>query len=235
MSSQPVRRQAQPSVEELIKEYILSRDLRSGDKLPTEKELANELGASRGAVREAVSGLHSLGIIDIRHGLGMYVRDFALTGLADSLAFWGRLSQRDGLEAIKPIAEVRDVLETNLIGRVIDRLTAEDLLEMEKIIQEMRDLAGHGQHAPDADRRFHEALYRPLDNWVLVYLIRAFWDAYTAISTDTEKPRRSPDFMVKQHEDILDALTRRDPEAARVAMSAHFNNVLRRPAEPAAD
>ena len=229
MSKQSVRRrQPQPTVEELTKEFILLRNLRSGDKLPTEGELADELGVSRNTVREALRSLQALGIVDIRHGHGTYVRDIALTSLADSLTFWGRLSERDGLEGVQPIAEVREVLETNLIGVVIHLLQDSDLHEMDDSVQEMRTRAAKGLHASDADRRFHEILYRPLDNWVHFYLMRAFWDAYTAVSKDSPRPKRDPAQIAQQHQDILDALKRRDAEAAQQAMTVHFDNALRR-------
>lgn len=84
---QSFRRQPQPSVKDLMKELILARGLRPGDKLPTEPEFAAELGVGRNAVREAVRSLETLGIIEVRHGYGMYLPDVSLATLSEGFRF----------------------------------------------------------------------------------------------------------------------------------------------------
>jgi len=223
------KREPQPTVQDLMKELILTEDLHSGDKLPTENELTERLGASRNAVREALRSLEALGIVEIRHGYGMYLRDATLAGLAETLTFWGRMSHRDGVEALAPIAELREVLETSLIGRVVGELTREDLRELSGLVRTMEIAAEEGKYASDEDRRFHEVLYRPLGNWVFTYLLQAFWDAYTELDEDTKGSRNPPEDVAQCHRDLLEALKRRDRDAAATAMSRHFDNFLRRP------
>lgn len=222
---QSFRRQPQPGVKDLMKELILARGLKPGDKLPTEPEFAAELGVGRNAVREAVRSLQALGIIEVRHGYGMYLPDVSLATLSEGISFWSRLSLRDGLEALRPIAEVRSVMETSLITHVVGRLSDGDLAEMAAQVQTMAERASHGQRSMDADRRFHEILYRPLDNWIMIGLLRAFWDSYSEIDSAADW-EASPEEIVKQHRQILTALRKRDEAAAVRAMERHFRPVL---------
>ena len=216
------------SGEDVLKEYILSRNLRPGDRLPPEHDLAVELGASRNVIREALRALQALGIVDIRHGIGVYIQEATLSSLTDSLTFWSRIAARDGLEALYPIAEVREVLEVNLLDRVIGAHSEADLADLQAAVDEMRAAAAAGSYAPEADGRFHELLYRPLGNWVLIFLIRAFWDAFDEIARNSPRTRRPPQEIAEQHAAILDALRCGDQAAARAEMVRHFDNQLRR-------
>lgn len=227
-SPMALMRQPRVSGEDLLKEYILLRNLGPGDRLPPENELAAELGASRNVVREALRALQALGIVEIKHGLGAYVREATLSSLTSSLAFFSRLAVRDGREALYPIAEVREVLEINLLDKVIGLHTDEDWVGLEATVTAMSEAATQGERAPKEDRRFHELLYGPLDNWVLIYLIRAFWDTYVEVGQGSPRERRSPQVIVDQHIAILDALRKNDLAAARAAMLIHFDNHLRR-------
>lgn len=214
------------TVLELLKELILDSGLAPGDRLPTELALATQLNASRNAVREALRALEGQGTVEIRHGHGIYLRHAPFSGLTDILTLWGRIFERDGLEGLRPIAEVREVLETNLLCRVVPLLSSSDLRTLSQAVRTMEDRAESGERAADADRHFHETLYRPLDNWVTTYLVSAFWEAFGNVERETQVPRRPPDVIAQQHRDILEALKRRDAGAAADAMRVHFDNAL---------
>lgn len=214
------RRPTSPSVEDLLKDLIVGRHFGPGDKLPTELEFADELGVSRSTVREALRSLRALGIVEIRHGYGLYVAETSLARLADGLSFWSRLFERDGQEVVQLIAEVRRVLECQLIGEVIGKQSEEDFRDMSEAISEIASEADRGARAFDADRRFHEALYRPLENWILVALLRAFWDS-TAELLDVA-PAFPLGQIAAQHQRILDALQQADRIGAIAAMEDHF-------------
>jgi DNA-binding FadR family transcriptional regulator len=214
------------TVLELIQELIIEQDLSVGDRLPTEFELAGQLGVSRNAVREALRALEALGIVEIRHGHGIYLREATLTGLAHILVFWSRLFQRDGLVGLQVMAEVREAIESSLIVKVMPLLTPDDLEELSAIVDEMR-VAPTAVDVRHADRHFHDVLYRPLDNWIVTYLLDAFWEAFLE-STKGDHPSRSRDLTVQQHDDIVSALKARDADALVAAMRNHFDNPLRR-------
>ena len=110
-----------------IMELILERELEAGDPLPTENELSVALGVGRNMLRESLKVLQALGVIEIRHGFGMFVAPSNFDALADGLTFRGRLSLRhQGLEALQ-LVDVRQALESGLIGSSIDVMTKEQL------------------------------------------------------------------------------------------------------------
>lgn len=76
----------QQAIQQQIKRYILDKRLREGDRLPSKEDPAHQLGSSRTAIREALSGLEALGLIEVRHGSGRYVRPFNFSAVLDNLA-----------------------------------------------------------------------------------------------------------------------------------------------------
>jgi DNA-binding FadR family transcriptional regulator len=121
----PVRQRLSRAVEvqEAVKEIILERGLAAGDPLPTESELMDELGIGRNSVREALKALQAVGIVEIRHGFGMFVGRMSLTGLVDELAFHSRITMQDGRNHLGHLIEIREVLESGLVLRLIDQHT----------------------------------------------------------------------------------------------------------------
>ena len=105
-------------------DLILERELEAGDPLPTENELAAALGVGRNTLRESLKVLQALGVIEIRHGFGMFVAPSNFEALADGLTFRARLSLRHhGQEALQ-LVDVRQALESGLIGSAMDLMTA---------------------------------------------------------------------------------------------------------------
>ena len=115
----PARFSAQARLRALqadIMELILERELEAGDALPTENELSAALGVGRNTLRESLKVLQALGVIEIRHGFGMFVAPSNFDALADGLTFRGRLSLRHhGQEALQ-LVDVRQALEAGLIA-----------------------------------------------------------------------------------------------------------------------
>ena len=80
-------RDLQDQIEDQIKRYITNRGLKSGDPLPTEKELAEGLGTSRTAVRETLKAMESLGILEVRPGIGRFIREFNFEAILKNLTY----------------------------------------------------------------------------------------------------------------------------------------------------
>ena len=141
----PARFSAQARLRALqadIMDLILERELEAGDPLPTENELSAVLGVGRNTLRESLKVLQALGVIEIRHGFGMFVAPNNFDALADGLTFRGRLSLRHhGQEALQ-LVDVRQALESGLIARAMDLMTAERLAAVEESVLRMEALAG---------------------------------------------------------------------------------------------
>ncbi len=103
------------AIQDQIKQYITERRLRPGDALPPETQLAADLGVSRGSVREAIKALESLGIVEVRHGNGIFVREFNFDSVLELLSY-GLVFDRS---KITEILQIRKWLEAAAIGEAV--------------------------------------------------------------------------------------------------------------------
>lgn len=157
-----------------IKDFILENELKGGDRLPSEQELARALGVSRNVVRQAVSVLETLGVVRAAQGRGLYVADVADTDVFRQIAAW-----------INPAAledahyyEVRSIFERGVFELIVDRASDSDLDRIEAIARSMAtrtdDEALHQLHD-----EFHQACLTATGNPFLLtmgtILYRFFW------------------------------------------------------------
>lgn len=225
----PVRARPSRAVEAqaAVKDIILRRGLVAGDPLPTENELIEELGISRNSMREALKALQAVGIVDIRHGFGMFVGRMSLAGLVDELTFHSRITLQDGSNQLGYLVEIREVLESGLVQRLID-LPDVDLSPVAAVIARMKSEAAVGEVSPETDRLFHDVLYRPLGNPLVGQLLGAFWDVYHQLRDQLGAPDEPPADVVRRHRDIYDAVVAGDRTGATAAVRSHFEGVRNR-------
>lgn len=215
-------------VQEAVKDIILRRRLATGDPLPTESELMEELGISRNSVREALKALQAVGIVEIRHGFGMFVGRMSLSGLVDGLAFHNRMTLRDGRNELGHLVEIREALESGLVQRLIDLYGDADLTPVAEVVSRMENEARTGAISPETDRLFHEMLYRPLGNPLVGQLLGAFWDVYHQVSDQLGTPDEPAADLARHHRAIYTAVAGADKEAAVTAVRRHFDGVRHR-------
>ncbi|MEV1249656.1 FadR/GntR family transcriptional regulator [Nonomuraea sp. NPDC049750] len=209
------------SLQERIVAMIHERGLVPGSPMPTEVQLMDLLGASRNSVREAVRALRALGIVEIRHGHGTFVGHASLDVLTPSLAFRVRSGPGGGIRALQDLVEVRELLETGLVGQVAQSTSAPRLAALDALVNGMdRD--------PEADRAFHALLYELCGNELVLQLIGLFWDVYHEVEPTLGPPEERSAEIVVNHRRIVAALRARDTEAAQEAMRLHFRDVRAR-------
>ncbi|GAA1360425.1 FadR/GntR family transcriptional regulator [Arthrobacter rhombi] len=213
-----------------IMDLIIESGLRAGDALPTENVLTEELGIGRNTLREAIKVLQALGVVEIRHGFGMFVASNNLVALADSLTFRGRMSLRHQGHEAHELVEVRQALEAGLIGAAIDALDGEQLGELDTTVATMEERAARGLAFVEADQEFHRLLFSCLENELLTNLLGVFWQVYRTIhdaieSTDDDNQLVGLTETAKIHRDILDAVRSKDKGLAALLMHRHFDGI----------
>ncbi len=207
------------AVQEELKRYIAANNLRPGGSLPSESELARQLGVGRNSVREAVKSLEAIGILEVRAGSGISVKELTFDTVLDYLAYAALLD-------IKRLADVRDVrmyLETGLADRVIERSTDAQLGTLRRILDQWAIVARTGRYASDLDQAFHEACWKRLDNELLATILETFWQ----VQAQARKRHSLPDPAdpiehQKRHEAIYDAIVARDSGQLREANRVHY-------------
>ncbi|MBP2412130.1 DNA-binding FadR family transcriptional regulator [Arthrobacter stackebrandtii] len=208
-----------------IMELILERDLDAGDPMPTESELCEVLGVGRNTLRESLKVLQALGVIEIRHGFGMFVAPSNFDALADGLTFRGRLSLRhEGLEALQ-LVDIRQALESGLIGGCISVVSPEHLVEIEAAVVKMETLAASGEQFSEADAEFHRLLFEPLGNDLLMNLMSVFWKVYRKIHVEIGTDSVNLVNTAAEHRDIYNAVSAKDAAAAAELLSRHFDGI----------
>ncbi|WP_045731188.1 FadR/GntR family transcriptional regulator [Pseudarthrobacter chlorophenolicus] len=208
-----------------IMELILERGLDVGDALPTESELSAELGVGRNTVRESLKVLQALGVIEIRHGFGMFVAPNNFSALVSGLTFRGRLSLRHKGEEAMELIDVRQALESGLVGSAIDLLTDEHLADLRAAMQAMEDAAAKGESLVEHDAEFHRRLYAPLNNELLINLMDVFWQVYRQIHEALGSGPVNLEEQARIHWEIYEAVEARDKALASERLQRHFDGI----------
>ncbi len=206
-----------------VEESILNGQLKPGDQLPAERDLAQRFGVSRTAVREAVKTLREKGLVEAYSGRGTFVTDGTSQAMRQSLDLLVRVNQQEGS---LHLAELRQVLEPEVAARAATRIDEQLLATMREAVAIMdRNL-----HYPDAyveaDLDFHLALAEAVGNPIILSLQDSIVGLLREQRRRIFKVDGGPERGQFHHKRILAAVESRDPEAAREAMRAHLTQVL---------
>ncbi len=208
-----------------IMDLILENNLAAGSPLPTEAELCSALGLGRNTLRESLKVLQALGVVEIRHGYGMFVAPTNFDALTTGLTFRGRLSLRQqGKEALE-LVDVRQTLESGLIGKSMTLMTPDHLARIEETVREMESLADQGQALAAVDSEFHRQLFEPLGNELLTHLMSVFWDVYSRIHAESGMKTASLHATALTHREIFDAVKSGDKALASERINSHFDGI----------
>src|SRR5713226_9512310 len=214
----PDRRRLYEQLAAKLIDYVEVTGLRVGDRLPSERDLAQALKVSRASVRQATVALEVRGTLEVRHGDGIYLR--ALPN--DSGRLMELMTQRHRLPEI---LEAREALETQLAALAAARRTEEDVAAMGRALDVMAaDIEADG-FGEEGDRLFHEAVTRaarsPLLADFMAGLALPISETRHSSLGEPGRPARS----LKAHRRILEAIRRGEVPGARQAMRRHVNMV----------
>lgn len=223
MHMEPIQRppSLHQSIQDSVKSYITQNDLKVGDALPSENELSKQLGVSRNLVREAIRGMETLGIVEIRRGSGLFVSSFSLERLIDNVDF----SIRFELRELTELYVVRRALETGMIGDAIKARTPQQMDELSSILDHIRQRAEAGETFPQEDRRFHQCLFEPVNNYTLLQILDSFWLALNKADNVVDLQDKDPLWTYKLHIPIVEAFKRGDVEATHISLVEHYSNL----------
>jgi DNA-binding FadR family transcriptional regulator len=208
----PLSHQAQ----QRIREYIQDHDLTPGDALPSEGEFCRMLEMSKATVREGIRRLELLGVVEVRHGLGLFAGQFSLDPVLDALPYQLRVDDTP----LHEILQIRAAIEEGLIVQASQAMTSANLDALDALVDEMRSTSRNGEVPPDVDRAFHLAVFEPLGNVLLDRLINTFWEIYARFPAIEKAPINH--HAVEDHAEIVAALRSGDHERMTRAVAVHF-------------
>lgn len=201
-----------------IADLVKSGDVKPGDRLPSERVLADMLQVSRPSIREAMIALEVSGLIEVRTGSGIFVTEQDGSGSISSVL------TDDGVGPFE-ILEMRLVLEPEVCALAADRITDEMLDRLSELFVAMKDLNGKPEMEA-IDREFHTLIANAAENTAMAQTIEWLWRLRVQSGFSRGYHRLIVEEGVfptlEEHKAILDALVARDPEAARQAMRTHL-------------
>jgi DNA-binding FadR family transcriptional regulator len=198
--------------------------LQPGDQLPSERELSDQLAVSRSTVREAIQLLEALGVVEVRHGSGTYVR---ARPDADTVRVEWREWTRRHSSRVHQLLEVRLGLEAFAAELAALRHNSAQLEQLDSSLEEMANImdAGDIPMLVQIDVGFHSNLYRATGNAPLVELLDEIGRQLLRERAATwDRPGR-PQRSLEQHRAIVEAIRSRNPLAARQALVAHLRSI----------
>lgn len=216
----PTRRRTLP--EEVASQLLEQIAADEGDevRLPSERNLAELMGVSRASLREALSALNELGVLETR-GKAKYAEPQRARA-----ALVGRGAARSSERALvtDPI-EVRRMLEPEVAARAAERMTPRALAELESWVRLGEESAERDEPIFEYDSAFHVSVARATGNQTLLHLIAALMDSLRESRERSFEPQEAVATALKDHRAIVAALASGDANAAREAMRAHIDHV----------
>jgi GntR family transcriptional repressor for pyruvate dehydrogenase complex len=205
-----------------IEESVLNGSLKPGDQLPAERDLAQRLGVSRTAVREAVKTLREKGLVEAYSGRGTFVTDGTSQAARQSFDLMVKIGQQEGSPHL---AELRLILEPGIAAIAAERVKDEDLISLREAVAVMDRSQKDPAAYIEADLDFHLALAEAVANPLILSLIDSIVGLLREQRIKIFNVEGGPQRGQFHHKRILEAMERRDPEMARSAMRAHLEQV----------
>ncbi|KFE54157.1 FadR/GntR family transcriptional regulator [Pseudomonas syringae] len=205
-----------------LSQRILLGKIPAGQKLPSENEIVRQHGVSRTVVREAISKLQASGLVETHHGVGTFVLDRGnQTGLHLKV---------ETAASVRDIIELRMGLETQAVALAALRRTDEQLAAMRQALDDYQNQLANADSCVEADKRFHMLIAEATGNSYFTEIMQHLGSAVIPRSRINASERAGTNLARHgylanlEHEALLAAIRRQDPDAARAAMWTHLSN-----------
>lgn len=207
-----------------FRDKIRRGQIEPGQKLPSERELANELGVSRFTLREGLARLSALGLIETYQGKGAFLsKGVNRQTLFDVL--YPMLSSK-GAKPLRDVIEARILLEPTMCSKAAGMRSEEGLQRLETIVHEMEATIGESDQFGKLDLMFHQEIARIADNVVLEHVQEVLQRAVEEFIYQNVRDLKTREAALVDHQDILDKIRKGDPEAAGESMHRHIDRCV---------
>lgn len=211
---------------EVLHEKITSGELQPGDRLHSVEHLAEQFAVSRSAIREALSALKAMGLIEIKQGSGTFVKAISEQKLHLPLSTT-ILSNRD---SIPHLLELRKIIEVGTAVSAAKNRSIEDVHKLERVLQKMKEVQGNGELGEQVDFEFHATIAVASQNPLLVNLLTQVSDLIIETMRDTRRlllfsSKTASEQLYDEHMQIFLAIKQQNTDLAELAMFSHLSNV----------
>lgn len=192
-----------------LKHYILDANLQPGERLPSERELATHLGISRPILREALRHLATLGVVESRTGSGTYLT--STISPDDQHVIMQIENERT---ALLQYLELRRALESEVVAILATRASADDIKELELLVDALEKEHFETGSAAETDKAFHLALYRLSGNPLFMQILKPIWSMLERLWHQPLGKQHVGSQTVHLHREIVLCIKQRDPAGA---------------------
>lgn len=206
-----------------LERLIVQQHFQTGERLPSERELAERFGVSRTVVREAVRTVASKGLLDVRAGSGTVVRKPSSETVAASMAL---LLSMHGQMTPAKVVEVRRILEVEIAGLAAQRRTDGDLRQLEAILQNASENLDDPDTFIETDIAFHAALARATQNELFSVLLASISNIMTEVRIIGLNVPGTPERALHYHRAVFRCTELGDEAGARLAMDRHMDEAI---------
>lgn len=200
---------------------IRSGELKPGDRLPSERDLAETLQVSRVSIREGIKVLSSMGLLDVRVGDGTIVKRVDVTTVIRPLLETLHLANHATIQVL----ETRKIIEVALAGLAAKKAKDEDVVELGSILADMKNNFYNEELFRENDANFHVAIAKIAQNEILYKILFTIRDMLKNTSDKTYQVPKAWDRALMYHEQIYSAIEDRDSGKAEEVMLHHLEDV----------
>lgn len=216
------RRKLSDEVLERLLRLISEGNLKPGDAMPSERELMERFGVGRPAIREAMQSLANMGLVSISHGERARVKELTAQSIIRQVDLSAHLMLQRSSSSLEQLKEARLFFERGMVREAAAKATAEDVAALRAIIAEQRSLLGQAEAFMAADMRLHTAIAAISGNPIFVSVSEAMLGWLKAYHTELLRWSGKETHTLAEHALIVDAIERRDADAAEQAMVQHL-------------
>jgi GntR family transcriptional repressor for pyruvate dehydrogenase complex len=200
---------------------ISSGELKPGDKIPSERELAADMGISRQSIREALNRAEVMRLIEVRQGEGSFI----LSSVNESLKPPLTLIMEKEVERIFDFLEIRKLVEGWCAEKAAVEATADELENMQEILDKMKKVAAKDKQWEAMDLALHLSFAKATHNVIAVHIMEALKSNFRPFFKFTKSMPSSEriDVLWQHHYEIFSAIKQKDPVTAKKKVIAHLN------------
>ncbi len=204
-----------------IVSLISSGELKPGDKIPSERELAADMGISRQSIREALNRAEVMRLIEVRQGEGSFI----LSSVNESLKPPLTLIMEKEAERIFDFLEIRKLVEGWCAEKAAVEATRDELENMEEILDKMKKVASKDKQWEAMDLELHLSFAKATHNVIAVHIMEALKSNFRPFFRFTKSMPSSEriDVLWRHHYEIFTAIRQKDPQTAKKKVIAHLN------------
>lgn len=206
-----------------LKKGIIDQKFTLGDKLPSERELSEQLGVSRNSVREALRVLEIMGVMKSHQGAGNYVADDFEKNLVETMSMMYALHKIDD----RQVSDYREALETRAYVLAMEHITKDELAQMRQYIQNI-ETAGDDKEKAYWDKMFHYTMVHAAKNWMLITNIEALnqiIDTFIFNMRGAIMETYGARLLQDAHRQMVEAMEEKNLEKGLQALNRHFKYI----------